>query len=226
MIFGDGFLEDAAVAEMGDGGVEAHLQAFAADVFEVAVEGLAFGNDEVGERVVDLGHLQVAAVDELHGAGADLGRLREGAEHLLGGLDVELLRVELEALGVVHAAGGLDAEQDFVGAGVVGGDVVAVVGGDERDVEFALHLEERVADGFVGGEAVVLDFEEVVALAEEVFVEAGGAFGLVVLPFHQVLVDLAGEAAGEADEAFGSVWRGMLCGRGACGRSRAGRPRW
>ncbi len=40
-------------------------------------------------------------------------------------------------------------------------------------------------------------------LAEEVLVEAGGALGLVVLPFHQVLIDLAGETAGEADEAFG-----------------------
>ncbi len=31
-------------------------------------------------------------------------------------------------------AGGLDAEQDLVGAAVVAGDVVGVVGGDERDV--------------------------------------------------------------------------------------------
>src|SRR5260370_39023283 len=50
---------------------------------------------------------------------------------------------------------------------------------------------------------MVLDFEEVVALSEEVFVEAGGALGLVVLPFHQVLIYFAGETAGEADQAFG-----------------------
>jgi hypothetical protein len=37
-----------------------------------------------------------------------------------------------------------------VGARVIGTDVVAVVGGDQRNVEFALHLEECVADGFVG----------------------------------------------------------------------------
>ncbi len=203
MVFGDGLLQQSTVTQMSDGGIETHLQAFATDVLEVAVEGLAFGDDEVGERVVDLGHLQVAAVDELHRAGADLGRLGEGAQHLLGALDVELLRVELEALGVVHAARGLHAEQNFVGARVICGDVVAVVGGDQRDVEFALHLEERVADGLVRGEAVVLDFEEVVALAEEVFVEAGCALGFVVLPFHQVLIDFAGETAGEADETFG-----------------------
>ena len=88
-------------------------------------------------------------------------------------------------------------------AGVVSGDVVAVVGGDKRDVELALHLEESFADSFVGGETVVLNFEEVVALAEEILVEAGGSFRLVVLSRHQVLVDLAGEAARETDEAFG-----------------------
>ena len=123
--------------------------------------------------------------------------------HLVGGLDVELLRVELEALGVVHGAGGLDAEEDLVGAAVVVGDVVGVVGGDEGDAEVAFELEELVADGFVGGEAVVLDLEEEVVLAEDLGELAGGAFCLVVLPCHEVLVELTGEAAGEADEAFG-----------------------
>src|SRR5580658_2307923 len=85
----------------------------------------------------------------------------------------------------------------------VGADIVAVVGGNERNVELALHLEERIADSFVWSEAVILDLEEVVAFAEEIFVAAGGAFGFVVLPFHQVLVHLAGEAAGEADEPLG-----------------------
>ena len=79
---------------------------------------------------------------------------------------------------------------------------MAVVGGDERDVELLLHLEERVADRLVRGQAVVLNFEEVVALAEEILIEAGGAFRVVVLPCHQVLVDFAGETAGEADESF------------------------
>jgi hypothetical protein len=37
-------------------------QAFAADLLEVAVEGLAFGDDEVREGVVDLGELEVAAL--------------------------------------------------------------------------------------------------------------------------------------------------------------------
>ena len=170
--------------------------------------------------------LQVAAVDELHGAGADLGRLGEGAEHLLGGLDVELLGVELEALGVVHAAGGLHAEQNLVGAGVVGGDVVRVVGGDQRDVEFAFHLKRSFADGLVGIEAVVLNFEEEVALAEEVLVlKPAVRLASSYFPSIRCCADLAGEAAGEADEAFGVFGEEVSCRRAACGRSRAARPR-
>ncbi len=108
-----------------DGGVATLAPAVAADFFEVAVEVHAVGAVEFGEGIFDLGELELAALGELHGAGADFGRVGEEAMHLLGGLDVELLRVELEALGVVHAAGGLDAEQDFVGAGVLVFDVVA-----------------------------------------------------------------------------------------------------
>ncbi len=203
VVVGMVFLQQPAAAEVATAVSRRLLQAFAADLFEVGVEGLAFGDEEVREGVLDLGHLEVAAVDELHGAGADLVVAGEGLVHLVRGLDVELLRVELEALGIVHRAGGLDAEQDLVGAAVVVADVVRVVGGDERDVEFALHLEELVADLLVGFEAVILDFEEEVVLAEHLGELAGGALGLVVLPCHEVLVELAGEAAGEADEAFG-----------------------
>ena len=60
----------------------------------------------------------------------------------------------------------------------------------------------RVADSLVRREAVVLHLEEEVAFAEHLFEHAGGALGLVVLPCHQVLIHLAGEAAGEADQAF------------------------
>ncbi len=71
-----------------------------------------------------------------------------------------------------------------MGAGVVGCDVVAVVGGDERDVEVALESVERFADGFVGLEAVVLNLEEEVSFAEYLFEAACGALGLVVLAGH------------------------------------------
>ena len=77
LVLGDGLVQQAAFAQVRDGGVEPLLQAFAADLLEVAVERLALGDGELRERVVDLGQLQIAALEELHGAGADLGRMGE-----------------------------------------------------------------------------------------------------------------------------------------------------
>ena len=77
-----------------------------------------------------------------------------------------------------------------------------VIGRDERDVEVFFETEHRLGDGLVGFEAVVLNLEEEVTAAEHGLVVAGGLLGLLVVAFHQVLTDLAGEAAGEADEAF------------------------
>ena len=153
-----------------DGGLAAFAPAGAADFFEVGVEVHAVGAVEFGEGILYLGELELAALGKLHGAGADFGRVGEEAMHLFGGLDVELLRVEFKALGVVHAAGGLDAEEDFVGAGVLVLDVVRVVGGDEGDVEIFFEAEHGLGDCLVGLEVVVLNFEEEVAAAEHGFV--------------------------------------------------------
>ncbi len=62
----------------------------------------------------------------------------------------------------------------------------------------------------VGFEAVVLDFKEEAVLAEHLGELAGGALCFVVLACHEVLVELAGEAAGEADEALGVAGEEVL----------------
>ena len=75
-------------------------------------------------------------------------------------------------------------------------------------------MKRSASDAFVELEALVLDFEEEVAAAEDVLILRGGALGGVVLPFHQVLADLAGEAAGEADESFGVFGEKFLADAG------------
>src|SRR5215475_13669192 len=97
----------------------------------------------------------------------------EETMHLLSRLDVELLRVELEAVWVVHRARRLDAEQNLVGAGVVVGYVVRVVGRNERNLQLALHAIERLANRLIRIETVILHLEEEVALAEHVLEGSG-----------------------------------------------------
>ena len=60
------------------------------------------------------------------------GDLAEQVPHLLGGLQVVLVTLEVEALGVAHERAGLDAQQRVVGQVVLAVGVVAVVGGQER----------------------------------------------------------------------------------------------
>ena len=72
-----------------------------------------------------------------------------------------------------------------------------------RDLEFAFEAEEIVLNLALGGQALVLNLEVEVALAEDVLVLEGGGPGLVVFAGGELFAELAGEAAGGADEAFG-----------------------
>ena len=63
-------------------------------------------------------------------------------------------------------------------------------------------------------EAVVLNFEEEVVLAEDVAVGVGDAAGVVVLIVEDGFVEVAAEAGGEADEAFGVCGEQVLIDAG------------
>jgi hypothetical protein len=56
----------------------------------------------------------VAALGYRDGALESIGKLLENTSHLVGGLEVELIRREAHPLGVVHRLPGLDAQQDLV----------------------------------------------------------------------------------------------------------------
>ncbi len=57
----------------------------------------------------------------------------EQRHHFFARLEVEIGLIQAHAVRVGHGFAGLDAQQDFVRAGVVLAQIVRVVGGDERD---------------------------------------------------------------------------------------------
>src|SRR5271154_7141838 len=95
---------------------------------EVAVQRFTKRDIELRKWVIDCLQFQLAALRKLHGARTDLWSLGEEAIHLLGRLDIELLRIKLEPLGVVHRVGCLYAKQNLVCTRVLVFDVVRVVG--------------------------------------------------------------------------------------------------
>src|ERR1700684_3517385 len=114
MIVRNGLLQQTTFPQMRNRSIEPLAKSFAAHLLEVAFERMPFRNRKLRKRIIDLAELQVATVNALHSSRADLRMFREGTLHLLGRLDVELLRIELEPVRVVHAAGSLNAKQNLV----------------------------------------------------------------------------------------------------------------
>ena len=86
--------------------------------------------------------------------------------HLVAVLHVETLAVELEAAGVIEIRGGTDAEQRVVVGVVCVGQIVCVIGGNQREAEVRGHLDELRVHLILGRDAMALHLE-VVAIAED-----------------------------------------------------------
>ena len=152
----------------------------------------------LGERDGEIAHLR----DQL-GVRHGLGHLAEELRHLVAGLQVEFLTGEPHTFLVIDLRAGLNAEHRIVGAGVMLADVVNIVGGDDLQVELFAQLQEPGNDFKLLGDAMVLDFDEVVFAAEDLDEASAGLARLLVAVVKEVLGDEGCEAAGEADQAVG-----------------------
>ena len=81
---------------------EAAGEALAGYVDEVAVDGVAGRNFELGKRIRNFFQAKAATLGDVERAREHLGRIFEHAIHLVMVLDEELVAVELHAAGVVN----------------------------------------------------------------------------------------------------------------------------
>ena len=161
---------------------------------EVRVDGVFRRHVEFRKRLRDLFQLHLAALGDLPGPVERVFDLAEQHHHLLAVLDEQLLRREAQPFLVVHRLAGLDAGQDVLRARVGLLQVMRVVGRHQRNAGLGrepVHLRHRHA---VLAQAVVLNFEEEVPLAEQVLVFVGMAPRLVVALPENRLRDLALQA--------------------------------
>ena len=94
----------------------------------------------------------------------------------------------------------LDAEEDLLGLRVLLPQVMRVVRAHERDTGLAGQADELGADLRLLGQAVVLDLQEEVPLAEDVAVFEGAGLRLFIVAVHERGRDVTGETAGQSDE--------------------------
>src|SRR5579862_2842926 len=122
------------------------LQPLAANFLKVAVDGVAFGDRELGEWVFDLAQLQIAAFSYLNRSLYEGRMVWEDTAHLIGTLYEELIAVEAETLGVMNLCTCLHAEHHVVSVRVLAAKIVRVVGEDHGNFEFTFQSEERLVN--------------------------------------------------------------------------------
>ena len=181
---------------------EAVVQALLDLLHEPRFLVFALGHGEV-RHVVRLGiELHVAAFSDFEGVLARAGNVAEQGVHFFSRAQVEVIRVELEALGVSEGRAGLHAQQRRVGGVVFLAGVVQVVGGDEGQVQLLGEAVQILLDVAFNVQAVVHDLAVEVIFAENIAEFARRLDRLVKLPQTQARLNLTGRAAGGGNQAL------------------------
>ena len=181
---------------------EAIVQALFNFLHEPGFLVFTLGHGEV-RHVVRLGvELHVAAFSDFEGVLAGTGNVTKNGVHFLGRAQVEVIRVELEALGVGQGRAGLHAQQRRVGGVVFLAGVVQVVGRHVGQVQLLGEAVQILLHVAFNVQAVVHDLAVEVVLTENIAEFARRLDRLVELAQAQARLDLAGGATGGSDQAL------------------------
>src|SRR5271167_140596 len=91
LVIGDRPLAQAPVTEVANGGVKALAETSAANLGEIAINGVPGWDGELRKRIGDFVQLERATLSKLHSAADHLRRMGEKPFHLGRALDVELI---------------------------------------------------------------------------------------------------------------------------------------
>ena len=170
---------------------ESRLETLPAHLLEIFVQAFLPGHLEVRKGLSGLFELELTAFRDGQSLLDGLRVVTEKVRHFPGTLHVELVGGKTHSVAVTHRFAGLYAKQHLVGAGVLPGDVVAVVGGNDRNVQGLGQPNQVGDDALLDLQTLILEFDEIVVLSKNILVFPGDLPGLFVLPSGQVGADLA-----------------------------------
>ena len=180
------------------------------DVAQIRLLGVAVGHLVLREQRSRTGNLELAALGHLEGVAHRLRHAVEQAQHVGLVLEVELLAVEAQAVGVGQALAGADTDQHVLGARVVAAGVVHVVGGHQRNLGAARHFDERPVDGCLFPQPVILQLQVEVARPEQIAIADRQIGGLRDALVPDQRRNLGRQAAGKSDQAVGVAGEHLL----------------
>ena len=134
----------------------------------VGVDGEALGQRELGELGLAELDGDVGPLGDPQRVVAGRRHLAEQVAHLLRRLQVVLVALEVEPVGIAHERTGLHAQQRVVGQVVLAVRVVAVVGGDERRTDPLGDVDQLGVGVALRRQPVVLQLHEQVVAPEDV----------------------------------------------------------
>ena len=177
------------------------LGPFECEVCEiVAIGGETLRQREIRQDVLAELDLHVCTLCDPQGVVACFGHLAEQVPHLVGGLQVVLVALELESIGVRDRAPGLDAQQGVVTLVIFAVRVVGVVGRQQRSVDRLGQLDQQWIRAHLICETVVLQFDEEVVATEDLLQSARTVVCTLHVAAHQSLQHVTAEAAARCDE--------------------------
>ena len=146
--------------------------------------------------------LHLAALGDLLGALDGLAEVGEDAQHLLLGLDVELVGGHAHAVLVLQGLARLDAHQHLLHLGILACQIVTVVGAHQRNVHLPGQLDQPRQHLLLLGNAVVLQLDEEVAPSKDVQIALGHGARVVFPSIQQQLGQIARQAGAHGDQAL------------------------
>ena len=164
------------------------------------VVGESLGQREVRQLRIAEGDLEVGPLGDPQRVLTRLGDVAEQVAHLIGGLQVVLVTLELEPLGIRQHGPGLHAQQGVVGLVVLAVGVVGVVGGEQGGVQLTGDVEQLWVGVALGRQAVVLQLDEEVVAPEDVLQPRRLLECARAVTAEQRLENVAAEAPGGRDE--------------------------
>ena len=102
-------------------------------MFEETVCGVFRRDGELRERFRHLSELHMATLCDVPGAIESILYFSEHRHHLGAGFQIKRLVLEPHAVWIGHRLAGLDAQQDFVRAGVILAEIMRIVRDHQRN---------------------------------------------------------------------------------------------
>ena len=122
----------------------------------------------------------IAPLSDFYGIFQGFRHVAEKVIHFFGAFHIKLSALIPHTVFILHSFPSLDTQEDIVRHCVLFINIMAVIGGNEGNPRFLGHTNQCLVDTFLFCHAVILQFQEKIAFAENFFIFQSGFLGVVI----------------------------------------------